>query len=140
MGSRQIMAVVAGTVSLMVLGFLSYGMLLADFFAANQGTAVDAWKAEPVMWALSIGQLAWAAALVYLFGRGPTVGTFMDGAKLGALLGLLVGAWWDLSMFATQNTMNLTAALTDIGLNAVMSGITGGIIAAILGRGSQRTA
>lgn len=138
MGSRQLMAVVAGTLSLMVLGFLAYGMLLADFFAANQGTAVGAWKEEPVMWALSVGQLAWAVALVYLFGRGAGVTTFAGGAKLGALLGFLVGAWWDLSMFATQNSMNLTAAVTDIGLNAVMTGITGGIIAAILGRGAAK--
>jgi uncharacterized membrane protein len=138
MGSRQLMAVVAGTVSLMVLGMLTYGMLLAEFFAANAGSAVGVWKEEPVMWALGVGQLAWAVALVYLFGRVPGVSSFAAGAKLGALLGLFVGAWWDLSMFAAQNAMNLTAAVADIGLNAVMSGITGGIVAAILSRGSAK--
>jgi len=134
---RQVRAVFAGTLSMMVLAFLIYGVLLTDFMIANQGSAVGGMKEVPIWWALTVGQVLWSYALVYVFERGAPVATFAAGAKVGGLLGLLVAGWWDLMLFATANSMTLTGHLVDAVATAVMSAITGGIVAVVLGMGKK---
>lgn len=133
---KRIMATLAGFVVIFLLGWLIYGMLLMDFFISNSGTASGVMRAESEMvwWALIAGNVLQAYFLVYIFGKWANITTFNGGLQAGATIGLIIGFAYDLTMYGTSNTMNLTAALVDPFVGAAMMGITGGVIGSVLGR------
>lgn len=130
------MATLAGFVVLFLLGWLFYGMLLMDFYQNNSGSATGVMKAETEMvwWALVVGNICQAYLLVYIFGKWANISTFSGGLWSGAVIGLIIGLAFNLNMFATSNLMNLTAALVDPLVSAVMMGMTGGVIGVVLGK------
>lgn len=132
----RIMATLAGFVVLFMLGWLLYGMLLMDFFTTNAGSATGVQKSEDEMvwWALIVGNVLQAYLLVYIFGKWANITTFAEGLKGGAMIGLILGYAYDLIMYGTANIMNLTAALVDPLIAAVMMGLAGGVIGWVLGR------
>ncbi len=133
---KRIMATLAGFVILFLLGWLLYGMLLMDFYQANSGTVSGVMREESEMiwWALIVGNLLQAYLLVYIFGKWANITSFGGGLQAGAILGLILGFAINLTMYGTTNMMNLTAALVDPFVGAVMMGITGGVIGYVLGR------
>jgi hypothetical protein len=133
---KRIMATLAGFVTLFLLGWLIYGMLLMDFFMTNSGSAVGVMRAdtEMVWWALVAGNVLQAYFLVYIFGKWANVTSFGSGLQAGATLGLIIGFAYDLTMYGTSNMMNLTATLVDPFVSAIMMGVTGGVIGYVLGR------
>lgn len=130
------MATLAGFVVYFMLGFLSYGVLLADFMAANTGSATGVMRAEEetVWWALIAGNIVQAYLLVYIFGNWARISTFGGGVKAGAMIGFIMALGMDLNIYGTMNTMNMTTALVDPIVLAVMMGLTGGVIGWVLGR------
>jgi hypothetical protein len=132
----RIMATLAGFVVLFMLGWLLYGMLLMDFFSTNAGSATGVQKTEDEMvwWALILGNVLQAYLLVYIFGKWANITTFAGGLQGGAMIGLILGYAYDLIMYGTANIMNLTAALVDPLIAAVMMGVAGGVIGWVLGR------
>jgi len=130
------MATLAGFVVFFMLGYLFYGFLLVDFFNANSGSASGVMRAdmELVWWALILGNLLQAYLLVYVFGNWAQVSTFGGGFKGGAMIGLIFGLGYDLTMYGTSNIMNLTATLVDPFVVALMMGLSGGVIGWVLGR------
>lgn len=132
----RIMATLAGFVTLFLLGWLIYGMLLMDFYMSNSGTATGVMReeSEMVWWALIVGNVFQAYLLVYIFDKWTNITTFSSGLQAGAILGLILGFAMNLTMYGTSNMMNLTAALVDPFVSAVMMGITGGVIGYMLGR------
>jgi len=133
---KRILATIAGFVTLFILGWLLYGMLLVDFYAANAGSATGVMRADMdmVWWALVLGNVLQAYLLVYIFSKWTTVNSFGGGLQAGITIGLILGYAFDLTMYATSNTMNLTAALVDPLVLAGMMGLTGGVIGIVLGR------
>ncbi len=134
---NRIMATLVGFVVFFLLGWLFYGVLLMDFYESNAGTASGVMRSdeEMVWWALILGNLFQAYFLVYIFGNWANITSFSAGLKAGLLIGLILGLAFNLSMYGTTNMGNLTAALVDPIVSAVMMGITGGVIGAMLGRG-----
>jgi hypothetical protein len=132
----RIMATLAGFVVLFMLGWLLYGMLLMDFFVANAGSATGVQKTEDEMvwWALIVGNILQSYLLVYIFGKWANINSFAGGLQGGAMIGLILGYAYDLIMYGTANIMNLTAALVDPLIAAVMMGLAGGVIGWVLGR------
>ena len=132
----RIMATLAGFVTLFLLGWLIYGMLLMDFYMSNSGTATGVMReeSEMVWWALIVGNVFQAYLLVYIFDKWTNITTFSSGLQAGAILGLILGFAMNLTMYGTSNMMNLTAALVDPFVSAVMMGITGGVMGYMLGR------
>ena len=134
--SKRITATLAGFVVFFILGFLFYGVLLVDFFNANGGSASGVMRAdtEMVWWALVLGNLFQAYLLVYVFGNWAQISSFGGGFKAGAVIGLIFGYGFDLTMYGTSNIMNLTGTLVDPLVLGVMMGATGGVIGMILGK------
>ena len=134
--SKRITATLAGFVVFFILGFLFYGVLLVDFFNANAGSASGVMRAdtEMVWWALVLGNLFQAYLLVYVFGNWAQISSFGGGFKAGAIIGLIFGYGFDLTMYGTSNIMNLTGTLVDPLVLGVMMGATGGVIGMILGK------
>ena len=133
---KRIMATLAGFVVFFFMGFLLYGMLLMDFFMANAGSATGVYRedAEMVWWALALGNLLQSYLLVYIFSKWANITTFSSGLQAGAMIGLILGLGYDLTMYGTSNISNLTATLVDPLVVAVTMGATGGVIGMVLGR------
>ena len=133
---NRILATLIGFIVLFLLGWLIYGMLLMDFYGNNAGSASGVMRAEGEMvwWALILGNFFQAYLLVYIFGNWANVTTFSDGLKAGAIIGLIMGLAFNLTMYGTSNIMNMTSALVDPFVSAVMMAITGGVIGVMLGR------
>lgn len=126
---------IAGGVVYFLLGWLFYGKLLTDFFAKNAGSAtgVDKPMDQFVWWALILGNIVTGFILSYVFVKA-NIKTVGGGIGTGLVLGLLIAASWDLTMYATSNLMNSTAMLADIAVSAVISAIAGAVVGWICGR------
>jgi len=136
----RIMATLAGFVTLFLLGWILYGMLLMDFYAANAGSATGVMRSdtEMVWWALVLGNISQAYLLVYIFSKWTTITNFTEGLKAGIIIGLILGFAFNLSMYGTSNMMNLTAALVDPLVSAAMMGLTGGVIGMVIGKSGTK--
>ena len=124
-------AVVAGWVVSFLLGYLLWGMLFADFFANNMGSATGVLK-EPIdMALLALGTLLGAALLVLIIVNWARAGSMGEGAKVGATVGVLFSLHMGLIMFATTNINTLTSVLMDAGLSVVHGAVVGAVIAVV---------
>ena len=121
---RLAIGTVVGGIVLTLLGYLIFGIIFADFFAANAGSATGVPREPFNFVALVIGQLAWGAALTLILGWA-SVSSVGAGVRVGALAGLLLFLGFDLTFYATTNVQNLMASLVDpilaAGLFAVAS-------------------
>lgn len=124
---RLALGTVVGGLVLFFLGYLVYGVLFAGFFATNVGTATGVAREPFGFIALAIGQLAFSAALTLIF-NWASIRSAGQGAKAGALIGLLVFLGLDLTMYATTNIQNLTASLVDPLLAAVLFAVSSAAI------------
>ncbi len=131
---RFALATVAGGVTLFILGALIYGLALADFYAANAGSATGVLREEPLFWSLAIGELAFAALLTLVLGRWAGVSSVGEGLKQGAIVGFLLALGINLITYGVMNTMNLTAALADVVVGTFRLGLAGAVIGAVLAR------
>ena len=135
---RFLGATVAGAVALFLLGYLIWGWALMGFFEAHAVTG--AMKETPDFLFLVLGQLFWAAFLTLLIGHWAGVSGFGSAFKVGASAGVLISLAFELSMYATANISDLTAALVNPVLSIVHNGIAAGIIGVVLAKGGSTTA
>ncbi|MFM8851522.1 MAG: DUF1761 family protein, partial [Cytophagales bacterium] len=105
---KRILATLAGFVVYFILGFLTYGMLLVDFYASNVGTATGVMRSDADMqwWALIAGNVMMAYLLVYIFGKWANITSFAAGLKAGTILGLIMALGFSLNMYGTTNISN----------------------------------
>ena len=135
MNRNFLMATLAGTVVLMIIGYVLYGMLLMDFFATNTGSAGNVMKDSPSWLWLILGQLFTAVLLAVVLGwKGAT--DMGSGARAGAFFGFLLSLGYGLTMLGTSDISNLTATLADPFVAAVLFGTAGAVIGIMLGKGA----
>lgn len=128
-----VLATVAGGVTLFVLGGLLYGLLLADFFESH--SAPNTMRETPIWWALIIGELLLAALVTLIFGRWASISTPLGGLKAGAIIGLLLAAAINFTMFAVSTVfVDPTAGVVDAVVSAIRLGIGGAVIGLVLGK------
>ncbi len=133
--NKMIFAGLAGGITLFLLGWLIYGMLLMDFMAANAGSATGVNKTEAEMsllW-IFIGNLSTGFLLSVIFGKYGNIKDAMAGAMAGALIGLLMSIGFDGIMYGTTNIMNMTGMGVDVVVSSAMMAITGAVVASVLG-------
>ena len=130
---RLALGTVVGGLVLFFLGYLIFGIIFADFFAANAGTATGVQKDPFNFVALGIGQLLWGAALTLILGWA-SVSSVGRAARVSALVGLLFFFGIDLTMFATTNTSTLLATVVDPILAAALFAVAGAAITAVGGK------
>jgi hypothetical protein len=133
MGSnRFVLAALAGGVVVFIVGGLLYGVVLASFFEANQGSA-GAMKETPDFLYLGLGQLLMGLFLTVVIDKWARVGGLANGFKIGAIAGLLLGFGIDLTLYGVSNMANLTATLLDPFVFAAQMACAGAAIGAVLG-------
>ena len=130
---RLIIGTIVGGIVLYILGYVIWELVFADFFAANAGSATGVFRDNPVIWALALGTLSYAALITLAIGTRGGSATIVDGLKVGAIVGFLMWFGSDFSHYGIANVSNLTATIADSLLELVRAGISGGVIAAVLG-------
>ncbi len=129
---KLLLATLAGGVTIFVLGYLLYGMLLENYFQGQMSSGVM--KEEPDMLFLALGNLFGALLLVYIFMKWAAISTFRTGLEAGLIIGLLIALMWDLTMYAVANMGTLQGALVDVLVYTVVFAIAGGVIGWVLGK------
>jgi hypothetical protein len=137
MSTRQFaLATLTGWITLFVMGFVIYGVLLTSFFAANAGSATGTEREMPLFWSIALGELGLAAALAIVLGKWAKVAGASNGLLVGATLGFLMAVSYDFTMYGTSNLLNLTATLADVAIATVRTGLGGAVVGAVLARTS----
>ena len=131
---RFIIGTVVGAITLYALGYLIWELAFADFFAANAGSATGVVKDPQVIWALALGTLSYAALLTLAIGTRAGSATIVEGLKIGAIVGFLMWFSVDFIHYGIGNVSNLTATVADSLLELIDAGISGAVIAAVLGK------
>lgn len=126
---KLLMGTVVGGLVYFFLGFITYALLLGDFFIAHAGSATGVPKTEMYYWPLMLGDFAQAGLLSFIFIKWGEVHSFKDGAKAGLIIGFLMTLGFDMIQYDTTNIMDLTAALTDVVAYSIITAIVGGIVA-----------
>lgn len=133
MSKRFIIAVIAGSVAGMLVGFLLYGFAFAGLFREGAITMPGVMKQSPeILWIVA-GQVGFGILITLVISwRGAT--SFVDGALTGALFGFLMAIGYDFAQYGTSNLWSLKATLLDPFITALLVGSAGGVIGFVLGR------
>ena len=135
--NKFILAGIAGGIVYFLLGWLIYGILLSDFMKSNAGSATGVDREEMVYWSLIVGNLFSGFLLSYIFTRLANISTAGGGAMAGAVVGLLVCAGFDFTMYGVSNLTTLTGLIVDILAFTVLSAIAGAVVGAVAGSGKK---
>ena len=130
---------IVGGVVLMAFGWLIFSKLFAAFYAANAGSATGVDRTDQIVWAVAVGNLAYAALVTLVVQwRGSSV-TIGKGAATGAIVGFLIWCTVDFIFYGSSNIATLTRTIVDPLLEIVHGGIGGAAIAAVLRGGATTT-
>ena len=119
---------------LFLLGFLFYGLLFASYLesvSTMQAPAVMR-PMEAMYWpGLIVGNLLSGCLLTYVFLKTKTI-TIMSGLLTGAILGFLISAGVDCTIYGTTYMFKLKGLIADVAISTTMMAITGAILAPVL--------
>jgi hypothetical protein len=138
MERRFILATIAGAVVITIQAGLFFGFLFADFFASRlpaEFAGIN--RTAPNFPMLFVADLLYAGMLAFLFAVA-SVNTLRRGAAIGMLIGFLVVLHFDLIASATTYLTTPASIALNVGLSTLMSGLAGGVIAAVLGHFEAR--
>jgi hypothetical protein len=133
--SKFVVTSLSAGLLLFLLGGATYGWALADFFAANMGSATGVAKDPPEFWAIVVGELSNGTLLTLIIAGWAKAYGFGPGARVGAVMGLLMTIGFSFVMFGTEHTFNLTAVCVDVLVNTVRYTIVGGFVGWLASRG-----
>ena len=131
---RLLIGSIAGGIAIYIVGYVFWGMIFADFFAANAGSAEGVPRETAILWASALGTLFYAALVTMTIEARSGATLVVDGLKAGAIVGFLLGGTADFIFYENFNLSNLNATIADVVLEAVRGGIGGAIIAVVLGK------
>lgn len=136
MHKRFITAVMAGSITMLLVGFLLYGFVFAGLFREGALTIPGVMKEKPAIHWIVGGQIGFGILLTLIVSwRGAT--SFASGAWTGAIFGFLMAIGYDFAQYGTSNLWTLQATLFDPFITATLIGSSGGVIGYILGRDSN---
>jgi hypothetical protein len=133
---RFLIGMVVGAVILYAVGWLIWGLLFADFFAANVGGATNLVREAPIYWPGILGHFAVAALVTLAIGWSGAL-SWVEGLKIGAIVGFLLWFGVDFIHYGSLDKWNLTATIVDPILELVRTGIGGAAIGLALARFSK---
>jgi hypothetical protein len=138
MNIRVLLATVVGAVTIFLLGYLFFGILLAPYTTAGEIPYPGLRKVPPDMLMLVLKNIVQAFLLVYIFEYLAGIRTFFGGVKAGAVIMFLITLSQNLSMLSIMNLhTGYTPNILDLAGETVRAAFGGGVIGAILGRGHK---
>jgi len=128
---------IAASVTLFVLKWVVYGLLLIDYINANYNPCIMRPMQDYVMWAMILGTLAFGFLLSLIFSWSNTTG-MVKGAKVAGIIGILYSINIDLVLYSTSTRFsNLTAVFVSIIANTAMWVIVGVVAGWVMGMGKK---
>jgi hypothetical protein len=128
---------IAGGVVFFLLGWIVYGVLLMDFTTASYNQCATRPMQDMIWWALVLSNLAFGFLLSIVFGWSNTTG-IMAGAKVAAIMGVLLSLSVDLSSYAMSSIYsNLAIVVVDIIAFTIMSSVAGIVVAWVMSMGKK---
>ena len=129
-------ATLAGAITMMILGFVIYVLLLGDTFE-DMGISNTVMKDPPDMLMIFLGNVAGAFLLAYIYSRWASISTFATGAQAGAVIGLAISLYSGLIQYGTTTiSSSLSPYLLDAVISAIMWAVVGGVVGLVLGKTS----
>ena len=128
MNKKVLIGTLVGAVASFLLGWLLFGILLADVYKSGTKSYEGLMYTEPILWALFLAQVAWSWVAAWLWDR-LGVNDLMAGITNGAMLlsGIVLGM--DLFFYASMDLIQPMTLVIDVVANTVMGGFVGGVIA-----------
>lgn len=135
MNIRFVLAVVITAVVTFFLGWLVFGILLANFYTSQMSAAAKPLlKNPPEFWAIILGNLVLAFLLALIFDHYANIRSATQGAIAGAVISFLMVLGFDLFLYGQMSMFNnLQIVLIDPIINGIFGLIPGALIACILG-------
>lgn len=131
---RVVAATVAGGIVFFVLGFLIYGLALAEAIKSWTVQYPGMMKYPPNMIALVLSQLAWAFLLAVIYEKWANIRTFQAGAVAGAVIMSITAAAIDLQFKAFMVLIiGYVPVIVDVLVVGFMGAIGGGVVGMVLG-------
>ena len=124
---QNLLATLAGAVTMFILGYLLWGMALVEFLDGH--TITDATKEAPDFGLLIVSHLIASFALSVIYGKwaGGDYGAG-SGFSFGIWIGIFAGISYGLLWYATANLMDLTGHIADGVAGLVFFAIIGAVI------------
>lgn len=136
MTKKLILATLARSVVQFLLGWLIYGLLLANFMNSHtthyEGLMKDM-NTGSFMILIFISGLVMSFLISFIFQRWAKFGKFFMGLTAGMLLGFCLALSYDLYFLASMNIFSAGTMIVDVIANTVVVGIVGAVIAWVLG-------
>lgn len=127
---RLLIGTLVGAVVFTLVGYLAYGILFADFFANNGGSATGVQREQFDFVSLVAGQVVFAALLTIVL-TWASARDVVQGVKIAFVTGLLFFLGIDLTLYATTNIQNLKASLVDPIIGGFLFAFAGAAIMAV---------
>jgi hypothetical protein len=132
MNRRFAVAVLAGSLTLLPVGFLLYGDVFAFLFEEGALTLPGVMRQSPSIGWIVAGQVGFGTLVALAIswrGKKDLVG----GAATGAILGFLMAVGYDFAQYGTSNLWTLGATLADPFVTALLVGSSGAVTGWVLG-------
>ena len=134
MDAKILKGTVFGGIVYFLLGWLVYGILMADFSLTNYNQCMNRPSADMIWWAIILSNLIYALFLTLVLKWSGAKG-WMDGLKTGALFGLLFASAIDFSYHSMTTMFNSVGAMmVDIMVSVVLAAIIGTVIVLTWGK------
>jgi hypothetical protein len=129
-----LLGAVAGGIVMFLLGFLMFGLLLADFFKANMIEYPGLVKDPPVIALIILFNIIWAGLIAWVLDYAGQSG-WAEGAKAGAIIMFFLALGIDVEFEAFMNThKTLTPIIVHILIVTIMGAIAGAVIGMVQAR------
>ena len=133
MNTKVLLAGLAGGIVYFLLGWLVWGILLANVMTPPECIARG--DESMIMWAMALSCIIWGLLVAIICSRWAGVSTFAGGANVGAILGAFTSLSWGFSMYSMTTSYTLQDVGIDTVANLVVTAIVGGVVGLVLGRG-----
>ncbi|HZV68612.1 MAG TPA: hypothetical protein VFG10_03680 [Saprospiraceae bacterium] len=138
-GIKVLVATIAGSIIIFLLGYLIFGILLAPYTSVDDIHYDGLRKMPPDFLLLMIKNIVQAFLLVYIFEYLAGIRTFLAGMKIGAITMFLITVSLNLNLLSIMNLHNgYTANILDVAGETIRMALGGGVIGAILGLMDKR--
>jgi polyferredoxin len=131
MSTGTIVGVIAGSIVMFLLGWLFFGVVFAEYFQANMVQYANLEKNPPVIWAIYLFNLAWAALIGIVLAYGGRSG-WAEGAKAGAIVMFVLSAGLNMEFFAFMNLhKDVAPMLVGVLVVTLLGAVSGAVIGAV---------
>ena len=132
---RVLVGTLVGGITMILLGWLIFGFLLAEFFRNSMINYPGLVKDPPDIIPLVLFNFAYAWLIAFVFEYWAKIRDFVSGLKAGALIILPVIFGINMQYQAFMNIITgLTPVIADVLLTTLVGAIVGGVIGFTLGK------